>query len=561
MALASIAFQTFAQVKPAPMQKKPMAAGQRAPMPASNKMQPGMRPPMRQQMQPMGMQQGPALPKETLLPGMLDSLTLSKKPVFTSFREAMKAPLTVYRLHVTNVDKIPTEIDKLKNLQELILTGNSQHSELPGAQLSSLSHLQVLKLRSLGINALPPDIDKLSKLREIDLSGNDINSLPEGIGRLLSLRSVDISNTRVIEIPQNMMMLQRLTTLKSSASMMPPIPSLRTLKIKLMGPMLPDVLGRLPNLKSLTLIGENAIDGNMIKNVLSNSSSLRSLKIENVSIPMTDLSALFTLPIDELSVDRVEVFPTPGGDNGPQGMNPGGGGSVAPPQGGGAPPQPGMAPPQGGGQGGMPQGGAPQPGMEMGNMASGPTRLKRLHIYDANVIREQDWAGFFSLLGTIVNKEEITVPYNGAGANFYQQCRKLNLVISGRVGGPSDVTGINGVRNVSGIIIGKTASTIPNEIVALPVKTFDASRASMAISNEQIMTTARQLRSMETLIIPERVPASTFSQLSAVKTLKTVIIKKSDVQMNAPVMPGRGVSTQEEAGIEKALPGVKFVRE
>ena len=102
---------------------------------------------------------------------LLDSVTLSKQPLFTNLSMAIKNPDKVYRLdlHKTKLKEIPKEIFTLTNLQELNLSKNK-------------------------LTTIPKDIGKLKNLQVLNLSANDIDTVPPEIGQVVNITEADIES-------------------------------------------------------------------------------------------------------------------------------------------------------------------------------------------------------------------------------------------------------------------------------------------------------------------------------------------------------------------------------
>ncbi|KAJ8551497.1 hypothetical protein K7X08_021512 [Anisodus acutangulus] len=97
--------------------------------------------------------------------------------------------------------QIPMEINKLINLQRLILADNLiEH--LP-VNLGLLQSLKVATLDGNRITTLPDELGQLVKLERFSVSTNLLMSLPETIGSLRNLVILDVSNNKLKFLPES----------------------------------------------------------------------------------------------------------------------------------------------------------------------------------------------------------------------------------------------------------------------------------------------------------------------------------------------------------------------
>lgn len=132
----------------------------------------------------------------------LDSATLATKPVFTSLEEALKNPDQVYRLNLRKqkLKKVPSEIFKLKNLQELNISKNKL-TEIP-AGIENLPNLELLDASANELESLPAEIGQCTSLKRMILNRNNIQELPSTIGNLSALEYLDLWSNSIIEFPE-----------------------------------------------------------------------------------------------------------------------------------------------------------------------------------------------------------------------------------------------------------------------------------------------------------------------------------------------------------------------
>uniref|UniRef100_A0A2C9V565 R13L1/DRL21-like LRR repeat region domain-containing protein n=1 Tax=Manihot esculenta TaxID=3983 RepID=A0A2C9V565_MANES len=103
---------------------------------------------------------------------------------FSNFRN-----LRVFDLHNSEIEKVPTCIQKMKYLRYLDLSRNDKIKALPNS-ISRLQLLQVLKLSNCEeLRELPKDITKLVNLRHLDCERCwSLTHMPCGLGKLTSLQ-------------------------------------------------------------------------------------------------------------------------------------------------------------------------------------------------------------------------------------------------------------------------------------------------------------------------------------------------------------------------------------
>jgi len=139
---------------------------------------------------------------------LLDSLSLSKEPVYTNLEMAIKNPEKVYKLdlHKTKLKEIPKEIFTLTNLQELNLSKNKL-TTIP-KEIGKLKNLQVLNFSANEIDTVPAEIGQLINIQKLILNQNVINHLPTTIGNLTKMYFLDLWGNNIQEFPKEISKLQ-----------------------------------------------------------------------------------------------------------------------------------------------------------------------------------------------------------------------------------------------------------------------------------------------------------------------------------------------------------------
>lgn len=149
-------------------------------------------------------------------------------------------------LSSSDLDKLPPEVLKLKNIKCLYLSGN-RISNLPN-ELIELSSLEKLNLSGNRFSVLPnvigslqsllelnfnynrfsifpKELTKLKKLGRLSLSGNSLMSLPSSIGELINLEFLYLSNNDLVELPIEIGKLINLNRLDLSHNNLKVLPS------------------------------------------------------------------------------------------------------------------------------------------------------------------------------------------------------------------------------------------------------------------------------------------------------------------------------------------------
>lgn len=104
---------------------------------------------------------------------------------------------------VNTIQELPSEIGKLKNLEELSLS-NTQIRFLP-PEIGQLKQLKKLDLRETFITELPPEIGELESLTHLYLGTKgtkfNIDKLPNSLGNLKNIEVLILQHTNCMELP------------------------------------------------------------------------------------------------------------------------------------------------------------------------------------------------------------------------------------------------------------------------------------------------------------------------------------------------------------------------
>jgi hypothetical protein len=131
----------------------------------------------------------------------------------------------------SNFEDIPGEkLVKLTELQQLILSGNSNLKSLP-PQVGSLQRLRNLELEGCGLTSLPESIGQLSGLESINISNNRLTSLQ--LDGCTSLSLLNLSGNKLTALTLPFSQLTRLSELRCSRNQITVLPSELSLLVSL----------------------------------------------------------------------------------------------------------------------------------------------------------------------------------------------------------------------------------------------------------------------------------------------------------------------------------------
>jgi internalin A len=114
------------------------------------------------------------------------------------------------------IKEIPEEISQLTNLTSLKIR-SSKLRELPEF-IGKLTSLNYLYLSSNNLATLPRSIGRLTSLISLDLSCNNLTALPESIGKLINLTSLDLNSNQITKLPESICKLTSLSSLYISSN-------------------------------------------------------------------------------------------------------------------------------------------------------------------------------------------------------------------------------------------------------------------------------------------------------------------------------------------------------
>jgi small GTP-binding protein len=170
---------------------------------------------------------------------------MEKDEVLRAIEEAARNNRAGLDLSDSQLETLPAEIGKLKNLTTLIL--------------SKLKNLTTLDLSYNKLETLPSEIVELKNLTTLYLSGNQLTSLPAEIGKLKNLTALYLSNNQLTSLPAEIGKLKNLTVLNISVNKLTTLPveiaELKNLtKLYLSVNLLTSLPAEIGKLKNLTVL-------------------------------------------------------------------------------------------------------------------------------------------------------------------------------------------------------------------------------------------------------------------------------------------------------------------
>jgi len=101
--------------------------------------------------------------------------------------------------------KMPSDILRMENLQQLDLSNNNLTGALP-AEIRQLQNLQVLDISNNTMTGLPAELGQLSQLRILNASNNRLTGIPHELGNLQKLEVLDLSGNDIS--PQDLQIIR-----------------------------------------------------------------------------------------------------------------------------------------------------------------------------------------------------------------------------------------------------------------------------------------------------------------------------------------------------------------
>ncbi|XP_041064204.1 volume-regulated anion channel subunit LRRC8C-like isoform X1 [Carcharodon carcharias] len=205
--------------------------------------------------------------------------------------------LSVLKLYNCDLERIPSAIFSLSNLQELDLKDNNLRTleELASFQhlrklttlklhhnkitqiplyIAKASSLEMLYLTKNNITFLPSNLFKLTRLRHLEVGHNNITSIPIEIEQLEDLHYFDIESNKVSELPLELFYCTKLRVLILSHNLLTSIP---------------------PKVKNLTQLRQLDLKGNKLQYLPPELAKCQCLKRSQLNV---EEDIFNTLPYD-----------------------------------------------------------------------------------------------------------------------------------------------------------------------------------------------------------------------------------------------------------------------
>jgi len=159
----------------------------------------------------------------------------SREGEYFDLQKALREPEKVCSLKLVNLSELPSQVNKLKNLQELHVNATNHINTLP-PEIGELHNLTILDLMfNENLYEVPTEIYRLNNLEQLLLTNNKLGHLPKGISALKKLKVLRLDNNNLTCLPSDIIELYNLEDLRLGGNnlvMLPPgIERLKALKI------------------------------------------------------------------------------------------------------------------------------------------------------------------------------------------------------------------------------------------------------------------------------------------------------------------------------------------
>ncbi|MFX0116566.1 MAG: leucine-rich repeat domain-containing protein [Candidatus Hodarchaeota archaeon] len=144
----------------------------------------------------------------------LDSISINKMLIQAIPQRFLELPqLGELVFSGTDIKEVPRSLGKLKKLEYLSITNNSNLAKLP-ENIGDLRNLKVLNINGGKLRSLPTSITSLDSLVYLGITNNNLDDLPSGFGNLSSLQWLDLRGNRLAKARENIQDLRKLRKLK-----------------------------------------------------------------------------------------------------------------------------------------------------------------------------------------------------------------------------------------------------------------------------------------------------------------------------------------------------------
>ncbi|XP_052298286.1 disease resistance RPP8-like protein 3 isoform X2 [Citrus sinensis] len=184
-------------------------------------------------------------------------------------------------------------------------------------------HLRVLNMGSAVLDQYPPGLENLYLLKYLKLNIPSLKCLPSLLCTLLNLETLEMPSSYIDQSPDDIWMMQKLMHLNFGSITLPAPPknyssSLKNLIfISALNPSscTPDILGRLPSVRTLRISGDMSYYQSGVSKSLCELHKLECLKLVNESKPSRMVLSEYQFPpsLSQLTLSNTELMedPTP----------------------------------------------------------------------------------------------------------------------------------------------------------------------------------------------------------------------------------------------------------
>ncbi|KAH9751214.1 Disease resistance protein RPM1 [Citrus sinensis] len=182
-------------------------------------------------------------------------------------------------------------------------------------------HLRVLNLGSAVLDQYPPGLGNLYLLKYLKLNIPSLKCLPSLLCTLLNLQTLEMPSSYIDQSPEDIWMMQKLMHLNFGSITLPAPPknyssSLKNLIfISALNPSscTPDILGRLPSVRTLPISGDLSYYQSGVSKSLCELHKLECLKLVNESKPSRMVLSEYQFPpsLIQLSLSNTELMEDP----------------------------------------------------------------------------------------------------------------------------------------------------------------------------------------------------------------------------------------------------------
>lgn len=127
-----------------------------------------------------------------LSPKILNRSDTSISPTPSAQADQISNKSNFLNLSNQNLNKLPSNVLKMSNLEELNISNNKLTGALPG-EIRNLKSLRILDASFNQMTGVPAEIGQLENLEILDLSNNKLTGLPYEMANLKRLKQLNLS--------------------------------------------------------------------------------------------------------------------------------------------------------------------------------------------------------------------------------------------------------------------------------------------------------------------------------------------------------------------------------